>query len=436
MLALAILDATLLWGGYNLLFWHRFGHWPGLTGSIGALLVLWLGTSYLLGRYSTQNYGRRLPIYNRLLTTLMVAALVGGITITTIWGLRITDPRGFRSFVVPLLVATTLGSAIGQLSVAVREERPRRWLMLGPEHELEVLKNELDREAGRDSLELKFCCNTEEAIQICNSQALFDGYAVSDSIQLEDSLLQTLLQRRNSGQTIGSLVDWCEQHLQRVPPELLSARWFLLAEGFRLRPGRWGWRLKRLGDLTLSALLLATSSPLLLLAALLIYLEDGGPVLYSQIRTGLYGDAFRIWKLRTMHPEAELKGAQWSQRNDPRITRVGTWLRRLRIDELPQLLGVISGDMSLIGPRPERPELDHNLEQRIPHYRVRHWIRPGLSGWAQVCFPYGASIHGSRMKLSYDIYYLRHFSIGLDFLILLKTIRLISHGKGALADSQ
>jgi lipopolysaccharide/colanic/teichoic acid biosynthesis glycosyltransferase len=133
-----------------------------------------------------------------------------------------------------------------------------------------------------------------------------------------------------------------------------------------------------------------------------------------------------------MRVGSEAQGVRWASRHDPRITWVGGWLRRLRLDELPQLVNVLAGDMSLIGPRPERPELEHNLEQLIPHYRVRHWIRPGLSGWAQVCFPYGASVDDSRIKLSFDLYYLRNFSLFLDALILLKTIRLVSRAQGAL----
>jgi lipopolysaccharide/colanic/teichoic acid biosynthesis glycosyltransferase len=133
-----------------------------------------------------------------------------------------------------------------------------------------------------------------------------------------------------------------------------------------------------------------------------------------------------------MHTQAESVGAQWAKRNDPRITRVGTWLRRTRIDELPQLVSVLKGEMSLIGPRPERPEIELDLEEQIPHYRSRHWVRPGLSGWAQVCYPYGASIEDSRMKLSYDIFYLRNANLFLDAFILIKTIRLVFRAEGAL----
>ena len=160
--------------------------------------------------------------------------------------------------------------------------------------------------------------------------------------------------------------------------------------------------------------------------------RDVGRFARSQERTGLFGSIIRVWKLRTMHTKAEAVGAQWAQRDDPRITRIGAWLRRTRIDELPQLISVLKGEMSLIGPRPERPEIELDLEERIPHYRSRHWVRPGLSGWAQVCYPYGASIEDSRKKLSYDIFYLRNANLFLDAFILIKTIRLVFRAEGAV----
>jgi lipopolysaccharide/colanic/teichoic acid biosynthesis glycosyltransferase len=260
----------------------------------------------------------------------------------------------------------------------------------------------------------------------------FDGIAISDSAILDDCLLQELLELRIAGTSVCSLMAWAERYLQRVPPELFTSRWLVQAEGFELQPGRLGWRIKRLGDLVVALVLLLLASPLIALAGVLIRLEDGGPVFYSQERTGLFGKIIRIWKLRTMHPKAEAVGAQWAKRDDPRITKIGAWLRRTRIDELPQLVAVLKGEMSLIGPRPERPEIELDLEERIPHYRSRHWVRPGLSGWAQVCYPYGASIEDSRKKLSYDIFYLRNANLFLDVFILIKTIRLVFRAEGAL----
>ena len=189
-------------------------------------------------------------------------------------------------------------------------------------------------------------------------------------------------------------------------------------------------QLKRSADVALALLLLLATLPLLLLAGLLIWLEDRGPVLYVQERSGLMGRCFQLYKLRTMCQSAPDAPATWTVRGDARITRTGALLRRVRLDELPQLWNVLLGDMSLIGPRPERPELEHELESRIPHYRKRHWMPPGLSGWAQVCAPYAASVEEAELKLSYDLYYLRHWGTGLDLLILLKTIKTVLKARG------
>ena len=195
-------------------------------------------------------------------------------------------------------------------------------------------------------------------------------------------------------------------------------------------------RLKRLGDAIVSCCLLVLTAPILLIAALLIRLQDGGPVLYSQLRTGLDGKPYRIWKLRTMRVDAERHGAQWVGKGDSRITPLGRMLRLTRLDELPQLWDVLQGEMSLIGPRHERPELEQDLERQIPHYRLRNLMRHGLSGWAQVNYPYGASVEDAANKLSYDLYYLRNFSFWLDLLILFKTIRLVFNAQGAVPTSQ
>jgi lipopolysaccharide/colanic/teichoic acid biosynthesis glycosyltransferase len=259
----------------------------------------------------------------------------------------------------------------------------------------------------------------------------FDGLAVSETAELDDGLLQGLLASRGRGASVSTLVAWAERHLQCVPPELFSSRTLLHTEGFEMQPGRWGWRVKRLGDVVVASSLLVLTLPLVLLACLLIRLEEKGPVLYTQIRTGLYGQPIRICKLRSMRLGAENQGIQWASRNDPRVTMVGKWLRRLRIDELPQLINVLKGEMSLIGPRPERPELEASLQEAIVHYSVRHWVKPGLSGWAQVCYPYGASIEDSRAKLSYDLYYIRNAGPLLDFLVLIKTLRLLAGAKGS-----
>jgi exopolysaccharide biosynthesis polyprenyl glycosylphosphotransferase len=426
LLGLALFDALVIIGAYNALFLQRFARWPGMSGSVATLVMLWVTFSYLLGRYS------RCEKLKRFSSIGWVAAAVTAIVVVAYWLGAARDPRAFPDFVLPLLGGTALLSSLAERGVELRARKPCQWLLLVSPKEGRILERELKQQNISAQHSLHVCHNRQEALSLISRNNNHAGIALGERLDLEDELVVKLLEQRNRGLPVVELVDWCENHLQRIPPELLSTRWLLLAEGFRLRPGRAAWRLKRMGDLVVGGILLAIVSPLLLLTAILIKLEDGGPVLYSQIRTGIYGQPFRIWKLRTMAVESEREGIRWASRHDPRITKIGNWLRRLRLDELPQLVNVLSGDMSLIGPRPERPELEHILEQIIPHYRVRHWIRPGLSGWAQACFPYGASIDDSRIKLSFDLYYLRNFSLGLDILILLKTIRLVSNAQGAL----
>jgi exopolysaccharide biosynthesis polyprenyl glycosylphosphotransferase len=390
-----------------------------------------VGSSYLLGRYSSPEQGQQDSKRKRLVTTAIVPLLVLTCVVVVVsWGLKVEDPRTFRSFLLPLLGTVFAGSALGQIWITNWRRTGQRWLLVGNGEELDILRRELGSESHTH--QLLFCDGDDLGALNLPETDNIDAIAVSESARLDDALLQDLLARRGSGSSICSLVVWAEQHLQRVPPELFSSRWLVQAEGFELQPGRWGWRLKRLGDLVVASGLLLLTAPLLLAAAALIRLEDGGPIFYGQQRTGLYGERILIWKLRSMRQNAERSGARWASRNDARITTVGNWLRRLRIDELPQLVSVLSGDMSLIGPRPERPELELDLEEKIPHYRVRHWVRPGLSGWAQVCYPYGASIEDSRMKLSYDLYYLRNANLMLDFLILIKTLRLVARAQGAV----
>ena len=227
-----------------------------------------------------------------------------------------------------------------------------------------------------------------------------------------------------------SVISLFEQEQERLPPAFLSKEdlayddlpW---AATFSVQS-----QLKRLADLLVAAALLLITAPFLLVAALFIWLDDRGPIFYSQQRSGWLGKPFLVLKLRTMRVQSSDAPATWTALGDDRITGVGSVLRRFRIDELPQLLNVLKGEMSLIGPRPERPELEQDLERQIPHYRKRHWMRPGLSGWAQVCAPYASSVEDSDLKLSYDLYYLLHFSTWLDLVILFRTVKTVLKATG------
>jgi exopolysaccharide biosynthesis polyprenyl glycosylphosphotransferase len=233
------------------------------------------------------------------------------------------------------------------------------------------------------------------------------------------------------GIAVYPVTDFYERVWKKVPSLCLRDDWFDSASGFRLLKDPFSEQGKRVFDLVAAALLLLFLSPVMLLAALAVAVDSPGSVFYSQMRTGKNGRPFRVHKFRSMRRDAERLGvAQWAQERDPRVTRVGRWLRLTRVDELPQLWNVLRGDMSLIGPRPERPEFDTQLAEQIPYYDTRYRVKPGISGWAQVMYPYGASVEDAREKLAYDLYYLKNCSVYLDLVITLRTIQVVLFGKG------
>ncbi len=210
-----------------------------------------------------------------------------------------------------------------------------------------------------------------------------------------------------------------EKYLNEVPAESITTQWFLVAD---VQSTSGYDAIKWMGDIAASLIGLALMLPLWPLIALLIRLDSRGPAIYKQARVGLHGRLFNMYKFRTMRVNAEQDGARWAEKNDSRVTRIGRFLRRSRLDELPQLWNILRGDMSLVGPRPERPEFVEKLSELIPHYRQRHLIKPGLTGWAQIRYSYGASVEDAHRKLCYDLYYLKHRSIDLDTAIIIRTI--------------
>ncbi len=235
--------------------------------------------------------------------------------------------------------------------------------------------------------------------------------------------LDALLQCKIAGFPVQPYLGFLETEIRRVDLKRMELGWLLFSDGFRFGPI--DRMLKRALDLAVSLVLLALFAPILLAAALAIRLDDGGPVLYRQERVTRHGRVFAILKLRTMRVDAERQGAVWAASKDARVTRIGALLRRTRIDEMPQLFNVLRGDMSLVGPRPERPGFVAMLAEQLPLYRERHVVKAGLTGWAQINYPYGASIDDARSKLSYDLYYVKNFSILFDLLIIAQTVRVV-----------
>ena len=267
--------------------------------------------------------------------------------------------------------------------------------------------------------------SSDELPQLCSRLQI--GSLVLSTPQLltdEEKRELTLLMSR--GFVVHTLSYFYEREFERVHLPSLSESWLWDHEVSNKSPYYLG--AKRLIDILLSLSALIILAPILPLIGGLIWLQDRGPVLYSQERVGKYGKPFNIFKFRTMRINAEREGAQWAQVNDQRITQLGKWLRKSRFDEVPQFFNILRGDMSFIGPRPEREELIKEIETQVPYFRFRHLTQPGLSGWAQINYGYGANIEDAKMKLSYDLYYLKHANLALDLLIVLRTFGAMMKG--------
>lgn len=242
--------------------------------------------------------------------------------------------------------------------------------------------------------------------------------------------LKDLLRIKTTGVHVNEFSTFLERETGRVDLDTVNPSWLIFSDGFS--SGRMvSSAIKRLFDITASVLLLVLTAPLIALFALLIKLDSKGPAFFRQTRVGLYGQTFSLIKLRSMRVDAEAGGAQWAAVRDPRVTRIGRFIRKSRIDELPQAWTVLKGEMSFVGPRPERPEFVDDLEDKLPFYAERHMVKPGITGWAQINYPYGASIEDSRHKLEYDLYYAKNYTPFLDLLILLQTLRVVLWNEGA-----
>jgi sugar transferase (PEP-CTERM system associated) len=238
-----------------------------------------------------------------------------------------------------------------------------------------------------------------------------------------------LLRCRIRGTRVYGAAGFCERVLRRIPVQLLRASDLAYADELTTSPLR--RILKRVFDVVVSAAMLVGAGPVMILLAILIKLDSRGPVFYRQERVGREGRSYRLWKFRSMRPDAEAQGAVWARANDDRVTRVGRFIRKTRMDEIPQVFNVLLGQMSFVGPRPERPVFVEQLAREIPFYRLREAVKPGITGWAQIRYPYGASVEDARNKLEFDLYYVKNGSLFLDVAIIFHTVRHVVLGRGA-----
>lgn len=251
-----------------------------------------------------------------------------------------------------------------------------------------------------------------------------------ESSSLTNEQRQFLVKATELGAWVEPLVSYLDERLGYTEVRLLHSGYFLHQKAFSILSTKRTQLAKRIIDLFAVFLLCSIAIPVGLITAILIKLESPGPIFYKQRRTGQYNDEFEVIKFRSMRSDAEKTGAQWATQNDARVTKVGNFIRKTRIDELPQIINILKGEMSIVGPRPEREVFIAELEKEIPYYRFRHAVKPGITGLAQVSYPYGASIEDAVWKHKYDIYYIKHHSTLLDVRILLKTVKVVLFGMG------
>lgn len=334
-------------------------------------------------------------------------------------------------------VASTHSASSGLLT--------RRILVFGTGSRALEVKRALEKSNPAATIVGYFPAPNEETSLVPHDQILSRNASLCVVAQLHkvDEIVVALAERRGGSMPLRELLDcrlngirvldlssYFEQTLGQIRLDSLYAGWLVFGDGFR--QGYFRSAIKRLSDIVCASILLVLAVPVMLLTAVLVMVESGTPVFYRQERVGLNGRLFKVTKFRSMRCDAEKNGkAVWALANDDRVTQVGRIIRKTRIDELPQLLSVLKGEMSLVGPRPERPFFVDQLTKEIPFYAVRHSVKPGLTGWAQVRYHYGATIEDSAEKLQYDLYYVKNNSLFLDVIILFETIGVVLTGKGA-----
>ena len=264
------------------------------------------------------------------------------------------------------------------------------------------------------------------------SKYKIDEIVVAPDERRKGLLLNELLDCKLHGVSVIDILSFFEREQGKLPLDIMRPDWLIYSDGFN--QGTLRDISKRIFDIVASALILTITWPFMLMAVIGIKLEDGinAPVIYRQVRVGFLGAPFSVLKFRSMSVDAEKDGvAKWATKNDSRVTRMGSFMRVTRIDELPQILNVLTGDMSFVGPRPERPEFVDDLTGKITNYKERHAVKPGITGWAQVCYPYGASLQDSIQKQEFDLFYIKNHTLFLDLMILCQTAEVVLFGKGA-----
>ncbi len=427
---------------------HQFARDPPVDAWTSWIQALAYGFCMVLVMVALGLYSRRLRERTAgILLRISVSVLAGG----TVAGLLLAWSERYRmslrQFLMSQLIAWLLLILVRSIARALINQDifKQRILVVGAGVNAARILNLRRREDRRGFKVIGFVPIPGEPINVREDRLLneistlakmateheIDEIVVAMDDRRRQFPLKELLACRLAGFKISEPITFLERETGKVHLQMLNPSWMIFGGGFR----RDGMRqvTERCFDLVASLILLIVTVPLMVLIVVAIKLEDGlrAPVTYSQERVGRGGRVFRILKFRSMGVDAEKDGqVRWASADDKRVTRVGSVIRKVRLDELPQLYTVLRGDMSFVGPRPERPEFVQHLGQSVPFYDERHSVKPGITGWAQLCYPYGASDQDAIEKLQYDLYYVKHHSLAFDLLILLQTVEVILFGKG------
>jgi len=446
-------DGFGVYVSFNLAYWIRLRHfspdyllsWP-LLGVIFLVLV----SFYILDLFDPllDVSGFRLPSLS-----FFAVGLVGGglVLVFFFFGIQYSQGvlgRGVLVLGLFLLGCWAAGTRYAAYWWVQRHMERNRWLMIFEDEYFESFlrdfkarhrKGRLHYLVKPDSAQVSSMNHSKDGIEVIgtwNDLERISGQSWSGIIlglptkTIPDSMIEELMRYRLAGGRVMDLNDFYERELKMVPVFHLHDGWFVTSHGFDLLHNKIGRRLKGILEYGLAMVMLILLCPVMAMVALAIVAESRGGAFYRQERTGRGGVPFTIIKFRSMVDNAEKDGPAWAESNDPRTTMIGRLIRVSRLDELPQLLNVLRGEMSFIGPRPERPVFNQDLERAIPYYRLRHLVKPGITGWAQVNYPYGASVEDARIKLGFELFYIKNYSLLLDVRIILDTIRVVLMGRG------
>lgn len=411
------LTITLRYGRTELL-----SEWPDHAWPFTVVFILWLAIFYIVGLYDFDALRSRIELLGRAAESLGAAFLVSMAVFYFTPGVGIT-PKTNLIIVLVVFAVLFLGWRMLTMHLFSRERFRLRVLFLGGGEEARTLSTVLESNphVGYTSVGVVEEVN-DDALPRC------DVIVVARTMQGHTDVTARLYRKFFQKVAIIDLPNFYEKIRHSVPASALDERWII--DNLANQEGSIYEHVKHLGDIICGVLFAVPTLLLSPVIAAAIWIEDRGPILYRQTRVGKGGALFSIVKFRTMRVDAEKNGAAFAQEGDPRVTHVGRFLRASRLDELPQVWNILRGEMSFVGPRPERPEIEDDLAKTIPLFPVRHLVRPGLTGWAQVSAPYAATHEDHLLKLRHDLYYLKYRSLALDAAIVLKTIYSVLKRKG------